>query len=76
MYGKWAEFLHFLVIAGNKNFSLVKVEKLKIYVIQCCIKILVVGSENIFTVDDTLTHKEPSVGSVVTYILLVMIRVQ
>jgi len=35
------EFLHLLVIASNKNLSLVKVEELKIYIIQCCIKILV-----------------------------------
>jgi len=35
----------------------------------------VVDSENIFTVNDTLTHKEPSVRSVVTYILLVVVRV-
>ena len=35
----------------------------------------VVDSENVFTVDDTLTHKELSVGPVVTFILLVVVRV-
>ena len=35
------EFLHLLVIASNKNLSLVKLENLKICIIQCCINILV-----------------------------------